>query len=422
MKISQILASAGVLALSAPLFSSSALAQDASVQGPGYKVSEGTVMHPTVGAETGFISNVFYEDSSPLAAALLRLTGNLNFGSAEVEENEDSAEGDNPGEPPKYDFSAGLRMSYEEYLSGDASAQAQRNLGLGADIALTVFPQGKVRFDFTDNFIRNNRPTNFESNRVLNRDVNHLQAKVVLQGQESSLKTSFRFENTLDVFESTGASFANRQQTLLGGRLDWQFLPITRFYFDASYGLYSAIGSGTKASSTPLRLILGADTAITESTTLKVRGGFVNGFYSGGADYTAPSYGAEFGYRYSPVGRVTLGYDHDFHDSINGNFYSDHALELKFDQQISRALLTFTADTRLRTYQGLVNLGGGTTRSDFILGLGANAGYEMKEWLALSASYGTQVVATDYRSTVDGVTDDPSYARHTLMVGATAAF
>lgn len=422
MKFSQILASAGVLALSAPLFSSSALAQDASVQGPGYKVSEGTVMHPTVGAETGFISNVFYEDSTPLAAAVLRLTGNLAFASAEVQDSEDTSEG-SPGEPPKFDFSAGLRMSYEEFLSGDASAQAQRNLGLGADIALTVFPKGKVKFDFTDNFIRTNRPTNFESSSVLSRDVNHFKANVSIQGLESSLRTSFRIENTLDIFESTRSSFANRQQSLVGARVDWQFLPITRFYFDASYGLYGAIGNGTKVSSTPLRLKAGGDSAITESTTLRVHAGFVKGFYSAGADYTAPIYGAEFGMRYSPVGRVTLGYNHDFQDSINGNFYSDHGLTLKLDQQISRALVSFKADTRLRTYQGLsMLLGGASTRSDFILGLGADAGYEMKEWLALSASYTTQVVTTDYRSTVSGVTDDPSYARHTLMVGATAAF
>lgn len=422
MKFTQLLASAGVLALSAPLFSSTAQAQDASVQGPGYKVSEGTVMHPTVGAETGFISNVFYEDSTPLAAAVLRLTGNLAFSSTEIEEEEDTSEG-STGEPPKFDFSAGLRMSYEEFLSGDASAQAQRNLGLGGDISLTIFPQGKVRFNFTDNFIRTNRPTNFESSSVLNRDVNHFKASASIQGLESSLRTTFRFENTLDIFESTGSSFANRQQSLLGARVDWQFLPITRFYLDASYGLYSALGNGTKASSTPLRIKTGADSAITESTTLSVHAGFVKGFYSAGADYTAPIYGAEFGLRYSPVGRVTLGYGHDFDDSINGNFYSDHALTLKFDQQISRALVSFKADTRLRTYQGLsMILGGGSTRNDFILGLGADAGYELKEWLALSATYQTQVVATDYRSTVSGVTDDPSFARHTLMVGATAAF
>ncbi len=421
MKFSQILASAGVLALSAPLLSSTAHAQDVSVQGPGYKVGEGTVVHPTVGAETGFISNVFYEDTSPIAAAILRLTGDLAFASADIE---DEAVGlnENEGEPPKYDFSAGLRMTYEEYLSGERTVQDQRNLGIGANIALTVFPQGKVRFSISDNFIRTNRPTNFESSRLLSRNVNHIKAGIAIQGKDSSLKTSFRVENTIDFFESTGAGIANRQQSLLGARLDWQFLPITRFYFDASYGLYSAIGNGTRVSATPLRLILGADTAITERTTVKVYSGFVTGFYASGADYLTAAYGAEFGLRYSPVGRATLGYKHDFVDSINANFYSDHALELKVDQQVSRALVTAKAQAILRSYQGISPLIGASTRDDFILGVGVDAGYEMKEWLALSANYLTQVVATDYVSVVDGDRDDPSYARHTFMVGANAAF
>ncbi len=422
MQFSKPLAAAAVLALSAPLLSATANAQDAIVSGPGYKVSEGTVVHPTASAETGFVSNVFYQEDNEVASPLLRLTGRLAFASADIAE-EDAEGAPGAGAPPTFDFSAGLRMTYEEYLTSRNSTIAQRNLGLGADIALTVFPQRKVSFQFSDNFIRTNRPTNFESNKLLSRDVNHLRAAAVIKGNESSLKTTLRFENTLDFFESTGSSFADRQQTLLGGRLDWQFLPITRFYFDASFGINSAIGNGTHSSSTPLRLILGADSAITESTTVRVHTGFVDGFYAAGASYLNAAYGAEFGLRYSPVGRITVGYNHDFTDSINANFYEDHSFELKIDQQIQRVLVGAKAQAILRGYEGIsMDVGGGSTRSDFILSLGADAQYVVKEWLALSADYTTQVVATEFRSFVDGQQDDPSYTRHTFMIGATAAF
>ena len=44
-----------------------ALAQDAAVvEGKGYPVGEGTVIHPTLGAELGFTDNVFYQNTAEL--------------------------------------------------------------------------------------------------------------------------------------------------------------------------------------------------------------------------------------------------------------------------------------------------------------------------------------------------------------------
>src|SRR5262245_51002854 len=60
-----------------------AVAPISIVEGPGVKVGEGTVLHPVFGVETGFLSNIFYEDGTedPRGAGLLRLLAQIGSGS-----------------------------------------------------------------------------------------------------------------------------------------------------------------------------------------------------------------------------------------------------------------------------------------------------------------------------------------------------
>src|SRR5262245_23207282 len=51
------------------------------VEGTGIKVGEGTTIHPVFGAETGVLSNVFYEETDTNAAGVLRLMAQIGAGS-----------------------------------------------------------------------------------------------------------------------------------------------------------------------------------------------------------------------------------------------------------------------------------------------------------------------------------------------------
>src|SRR5262245_37566856 len=51
------------------------------VEGPGWKVGEGTIVHPVFGIETGFVSNVFYTDLDAQPAGVLRLIGQIGTAS-----------------------------------------------------------------------------------------------------------------------------------------------------------------------------------------------------------------------------------------------------------------------------------------------------------------------------------------------------
>src|ERR1043166_5431236 len=43
------------------------------VSGQGISLGEGTVFHPQLGVETGVVSNVFYEETGPVTAGLIRI-------------------------------------------------------------------------------------------------------------------------------------------------------------------------------------------------------------------------------------------------------------------------------------------------------------------------------------------------------------
>lgn len=406
---------------------STAMAQDAIVEGPGYQVSEGTVLHPSVGAETGAISNVFREQDDGILSPVLRLLVDLDLATRPPERlgQAEDASG-STATPPKVEFRSGMRLTYTEFLTGNAAARAQRDLGINADIHLVVYPQGTTRFTVQDTFIRDVRPRNFESRGSLDRDINHLTLKVGFHPRGRSISGSARYENTIDIFESDGSQFANRLQHLLGARVEWRFLPITVFSLDGSFGLYSGLGAEAEAfkvSSSPLRIVLGAATAITERTTLRATIGFAKGFYSSGADYTTAIGSLAFGYRYSPMGRVVVSYAHELKDSINANFYRDHALKLAVDQQIERVLVQGSLEARLRGYRGVpMSLGGGDTRDDLIFAARLDGHYVIRDWLAITGHYQTMVDSTDFRYDALDVIDDPSYVRHEIMAGARAAF
>ena len=58
-----------------------AVAPASSVEGPGFKVGEGTVVHPIFGIETGFVSNVFFTEAKEKPAGVLRLLAQIGIAS-----------------------------------------------------------------------------------------------------------------------------------------------------------------------------------------------------------------------------------------------------------------------------------------------------------------------------------------------------
>lgn len=408
------------------------------VEGPGHELSEGTVIHPRVGFETGVISNLFYEEDDVVVTPVVRLIAGfaispqVNVVSSEQDlilSDEDSAGND---DPPELDFRLGADVFLNTYPSSNERARDQSDFGGSVDGKVTVFPEGTVSFVARERFARDIRPRNFEGAGIdsnLNRDINNLMLGLVYQPGGRTIRLGVRYENTIDRFESSDSSFGNRLQHLIGARAQWKLLPITMLSLDASLGFFGALGDGElngvpyKNSSNPLRVEVGIASAITEVTTVRGHVGYGNGFYSSGENFANVIGGVEFGWRYSELGRVRASYEYGFQDSVNANFFRDHAIRLRLDQQLGMIVLDGELSARLRGYRGIpAVIMGPPSRDDTILAAKVRAHYLLRDWLALVGNFLAVSDETDYRYFAVTEMDDPSYQRLEVSAGVQAAF
>ncbi len=392
------------------------------VEGNGIKVGEGTVLHTLVGLDAGYISNIFFEDDSNQVKgrAITRLIAQVGAGSLPSPR----LRGGGVTQPGKFQYRADLRLTYDFYLTGDQNVQDQGGLGINATVRGIVAPQQPVSFLFLDTFERMIRPANFETSSGTNRDINRLALGLQWAPTGRSVKGLLRYENVIDMFEDDDQNFADRIQHTVGLTASWRFRPVSVLFLDSSIGYFAGLGGESqKVSSFPFVVQTGIQTLLTLRTTLVARIGYQNGFYNSGPSFSAIVGGLQFGYRYSPLGRVVAQYDYMHQDSINANFFRDHAIRLRFEHQVMPFLATVEPALLFRQYSGIQSIipTAADTRDDVLLSVTAAARYNFRNSLAAVLQYRYTSVFSDYRYTLDGDTDDPSFQRHEVILGLRAA-
>ncbi|HET7502934.1 MAG TPA: hypothetical protein VFK02_18065 [Kofleriaceae bacterium] len=403
------------------------------VTGSGVVVGEGTVLHPQVGIETGVISNVFYQPDAPITAGLLRILAEigtsslpnqrLTLGAAAAGAQDPSSAQMTGTASGDFRYSADLYASWDQYLSTNKNVNAQGGLGAGLLLRGIVNPEHPLQFSFQEHFNRLIRAANFETQADTNRDVNALALRLNYIPYGRSVNGFLYYQNLIDVFESDSQQFANRLHNTLGLRVNWQWLPLTQVFVDVSGGFNTGLGSSDKVNSLPVTATAGIQTALTLNTTLNTYAGYTNGFYASGPSYSALTAGAMFGYRYSPLGRITALYSYDHQDSINANFYRDHLFQATLEHLFVPFLVFARPEMRLRRYEGTIVMGTtGNTRDDVILSATVGMRYAFRDWIAGTLDYQFSSVQTDFRYEIGGLVLDPSYVRHELMVGVRAAY
>jgi hypothetical protein len=392
-----------------------------SVEGPGIKIGEGTTLHPVLGMETGVLSNVFYEDSDTRAAGVLRLLAQVGAGSLgglRLVPAEVVGGSDQEARKGSFEYRAELRLAYDFLLSGNDAVQGSGGLGIGATFRGMTNPMGTWSFGFNENFTRMIRAANFETDANTNRDINTLSLNLLYHPQGRSLAVNGYYNNTLDIFERSEQSFADRQMHRVGVKPMWRWLPETVVFADLSWGVTAGLGGDAmKTTSYPLNLLAGIATLVSAKTSVNFQAGYVNGFYSSGPSYNSVTLGAQLGYRYSPLGRVALAYDLLYQDSVNANYYRDHVIRLNVQQAFVPFVFMAQPELHFRRYEGVTLVAGPPTRDDVIFSLITGIHYNFRNSLAATLNYHFSVVATDYEYMVDGMIDDPGFMRHELLAG-----
>ncbi len=412
------------------------------VEGPGWKAGEDTTLHPVVGIETGFISNVFYTNATNCTAArdcvhaagLIRALAQIGVGSLNPTRLTPSDVGpvdpvtEEPGtditNPGSFQYRADLRAAYDQMLSPDGTVDSTGGFSLGATLKAVVNPVGPLTLLAVDDYERELRAANFETDVDTNRDVNNLWLRLPYHPRDRSYGGFLYYTNSVDVFERESQQFPDRMSNIVGVHPTWHVLPQTRIFLDLSQGFITGIGSASeKVTSYPTSVSIGAATLLTPSITVNASFGYSWLNYQEGATTNNFHGGAAIGYRYSPLGRVVLQYVREYQDSINANFYSDDVIRLWAYQRLGPFVLSIQPEVHFRTYYGTIVTGinGEMTRSDDIVSVIAGISYNLRNRFDIGLDYRYTDVSTDFKYMTDGVVIDPSYERHALLLGVRAA-
>jgi hypothetical protein len=406
------------------------------VEGRGWKVGEGTVIHPVVGLSTGYDSNVFFQDADTQAAAVLRViaqfsVASLSFqrlhpgldpmaaGMGEAQPEKEQAEGD-------FQYWASVRLSYDQVLSGNSTANDTGGTGVGTLLRALINPNGNFQAMADENFERVIRAQNFETSKNANRDINVARLTLWYQPHDHALSGYLYYYNTIDVFENNVNTYPDRMFNRVGIHPMWLRLPQTKLFADASISNVTGIGSDpvsqVKVTSYPLDVRVGVSTLLNLRSTLNASVGYTNGFYSKGPSYSGVDVDTLLAFRYSPLGRLGIGYSLVYQDSVNANFFRDHLIRGFLMHDMAPVVFVLAPELHFREYQGLTIPGNMPVRDDTIFGLVAGLHYAYRDWIGIVLDYRYSVVSTDFRyMDANGNSINPSYQNHEAMLGMRVA-
>lgn len=298
-------------------------------QGRGIRVGD-FELHPGVGAEFGYDSNVFYAQN-PDPALRLRVTGNIGISTLGAQRSQTPGGSQSP--PRALNFRANLGVSYSHFFALNATSAAGRpvsdasNLGFSASVSVAATPNRVWSFSFADTFARAVQGTselNFGYLFVFNRWQNAAQLELGITPGGGSFEFRAAYTNQLNIFIDPGFQGYNNMANQIGLQMRWRFLPKTSiawsgsatptFYFDPSTvrtGLFTSI---------PLTTRLGITGLLSERIAFQLFGGYQATYFSLGDNVETFVGNAELRFITGPEMSVQVGLLRDIAPSFIGNY------------------------------------------------------------------------------------------------------
>lgn len=443
-----------VLALAALMFASSSgtaqaqgwLEDRARAEGPGIRLGD-FELHPGIGLELGWDSNVYYTSDDPdprlpgrVDSAILRVTPHLLFSTVGAQRREEG-EGAATQLPPEVQFRGGLSASYYEYFADER----RRNVSLDLGLNLTILQGRPVSFTIYNQLSRGIRP--FTENTSLisyARITNDAGVQVMFSTPGQILQVGVGYQFGLDYFEEEQLHYANSFNHTISLTESFRFLPQTALVHSTSvvirdYFNPPGVGSDRPAQLDSVRVMsmLGVNGAITNEVSFLVQGGYGAGFFEsrGPYDQDFDSFLARAELRWRPMEafRLALGYDRSFHPSFIGNYYSQDRGYINTQMLFGGAFL-LGAELSLGYYDfgqivaadgvtpiGRVDGAPSTDRSDIRFIGSLFAEYRFTEWLGLNGTFRYTGSFTDFAYDVPFMTtvvvDPAQYNKVELWLG-----
>ena len=383
------------------------LADRSRTEGPGFRVGD-LELHPGIGIELGYDTNVFYQDQNTQDSLILRVTPHINISTLGAQRR---GEGEAAGTPPVVAFQAGLSASYYEFLATDA----QRNLSADADVRLTINPQRPFSFTIYDTLGRTIRPFTEPAAGPVNyaRIRNELGTKVTLGTDGGIFGVDLGYAFGVDIFEGAAFQYGNRMnhRATLGSR--WKFLPNTAFIssFAFNYSTFintDEVSAVLRPDGYGISSQVGLNGALTNALSFTTTIGYVAGFYDAGAvsleEYESVVGQAELRWKLAPTAQWGLGYQSDFFNAFAGSYARRDRGYTNFQVLIAGALLLGVEGSvghldfgpQLAADGTPLGEGGVVDRTDVLVQASLFGEYRFTDWLALNANVAYTGNFTDF--------------------------
>ena len=412
-------------ALSASTVEAQAWLSDRSrTEGPGFQVGD-FVLHPGLGVELGYDTNIFYtqDDADPARfdyrdSAILRTAAHLNIAtrSAVRSEDEEATRGAGSAEGPPVTFRAGLSGSFYHFFNDDR----QTNVGLDANFALNILPGRVFSLTIADTFGRTIRPFTENFRPVAYARIrNDASLRLNFTTPGNVLRISLSYDLGLDFFEDAQFQYGNSLRHRIRLSETFRFFPQTAIIHDTSYTYHDVLneaGSGVPRSTLYndghiISTRIGLNGAFTTNFSVLAMVGYQAGFYNFANttmttfDYDYESITAEINARWQIVenARLTFGYDRHMRPSFIGNYMQQDRGHIAFQTMIEGAFL-IGAEVALGYYEfGAIlapdgsPLGTTLTRSDIRFTGSLFLEYRFTDWLGVNGTFRYTGSFTDYQ-------------------------
>lgn len=412
--------SAGVVfGLAAPASAQVWLQDRTLTQGRGIRAGN-FELHPGVGAEIGYDSNVFYQPSDPASALRLRITPSLTVSTLGPQR---TANSDSPSTAlPTVNFRGGVALIYHEFipLSSPDHVSGLRNLGVEANLRFDFLPGRTWQFTLADDFTRTIQPgavtpTSGDSplpSQTFNRNFNTANFEVAYAPPRGTLEFRFGYNFIFNFFDSATYSYNDYLTNQIYARMRWRFLPKTALLWEGSVAptnyVHSERATTGLFSSTPIQSRVGINGLLTEKLSLLALVGYEATFFTAGDNADTFIGQAELRWLINPRANFKVGFLRDVQNSFFGNFFIRNRGYVNYSQSFNgRFLLSLEGGVGLYQYgylatptgaMGVVSGAGSDGRfSSVRLDVTAFAEYRFNEVLGLNVTFRELANISDVR-------------------------
>lgn len=394
--LSALLALALVLVGSGAAAAQAWLADRSRAEGRGIRLGD-FELHPGIGSEVGYDSNVFLADNAEQDSAILRVAPHLYLSTLSGER---AAVGG--GAPPTLRFRTGVSSTLKHYFATDQPT----DVGIGQDLLLVLLPERTFSVEFTEKYSRTIEPfvdpvaPATTGPADYNRDQFEVGAKGVLQSRGGLLRGALGYTLGIDHFEGDEFSSNRSQRHTVSAETVYEFLPKTGVFWNSSFGIHDYVNrAGPGLSRNDARLVsskVGLNGGLTEKVGFTVAAGYGAGFFDADGDYESVIGQAEARYRPLDTLMWSLGYDREYNTAFQGNF-----ARIDRPKTSLQLMLGGTALLGARGEVTFVDFGDEVagSRKDIHLLTNVNGEYRFTDWLAVTAELGYLRNFTDYAFT-----------------------